>query len=152
MLGGKPNQTGSQSRVLPPKHRHQTRPRAEPPLGGVGEERLKDLVATYHYNRAAREEAEQSLTRKLKLKDGELAGTGEGALGQLAARVDRPGHAGRGHGHPGPRALPSLAHHIGRALLLAVGAGTFQRTLPAHRARRLAAGGGFIPERAAARE
>ncbi|MBM3462993.1 MAG: HD domain-containing protein [Armatimonadetes bacterium] len=38
----------------------------------AGEERLKDLVATYHYNRAAREEAEQALTRRLKLKEGEL--------------------------------------------------------------------------------
>jgi HD superfamily phosphohydrolase len=38
----------------------------------VGEKRLGELVETYHFNRQAREEAEQSLTRKLRLKEGEL--------------------------------------------------------------------------------
>ncbi len=38
----------------------------------VGPERQKALVDTFHYNRAAREEAEQHLTRRLRLKEGEL--------------------------------------------------------------------------------
>lgn len=38
----------------------------------VGDHRVRDLVATYHFDRAAREAAEQALIHKLKLKDGEL--------------------------------------------------------------------------------
>lgn len=40
--------------------------------GEEGEKKQADLIHTYHHDRAAREEAEQSLSRKLKLKHGEL--------------------------------------------------------------------------------
>jgi HD superfamily phosphohydrolase len=38
----------------------------------VGEARQKELVAAFHFDRGAREAAEQALIKKLKLKDGEL--------------------------------------------------------------------------------